>query len=407
MEYSIGSRIKRAWNVFFSREPPNRSGEYYGTGYSYRPDRRRLSRNNDQTILGAIYNRIALDASTVDIRHVKLDSENQYLEDMDSELNNLFNLEANIDQSARAFKHDIYLSLIDEGSVAIVPIETDTDPDDGSFKILSARVGRIVDWFPQHIRVECYDERDGRRKEITVSKATTAIIENPFYSVMNESRSIMKRLSRKLALLDAIDEQSGSGKLDIIIQLPYVVKTEARREQAEKRRKDIESQLTGSKYGIAYTDGSERITQLNRPVENNLMKQVEYLTSMLYSQLGITQGIMDGSASESEMNNYYNRTIEPMVTVVVEEVKRKFLTKTARTQRQSVEFFRDHFKLITISQLAELSDKLSRNEIASSNDMRQVIGWKPSSDPRANELKNKNLREPASTSESNTQPISA
>ena len=326
---------------------------------------------------------------------------------MDSELNNLFNLEANIDQSARAFKHDIYLSLIDEGSVAIVPIETDTDPDDGSFKILSARVGRIVDWFPQHIRVECYDERDGRRKEITVSKATTAIIENPFYSVMNESRSIMKRLSRKLALLDAIDEQSGSGKLDIIIQLPYVVKTEARREQAEKRRKDIESQLTGSKYGIAYTDGSERITQLNRPVENNLMKQVEYLTSMLYSQLGITQGIMDGSASESEMNNYYNRTIEPMVAVVVEEVKRKFLTKTARTQRQSVEFFRDHFKLITISQLAELSDKLTRNEIASSNDMRQVIGWKPSSDPRANELKNKNLREPASTSESNTQPISA
>lgn len=407
MEYSIGSRIKRAWNVFFSREPPNHSVEYYGTGYSYRPDRRRLSRNNDQTILGAIYNRIALDASTVDIRHVKLDSENQYLEDMDSELNNLFNLEANIDQSARAFKHDIYLSLIDEGSVAIVPIETDTDPDDGSFKILSARVGRIVDWFPQHIRVECYDERDGRRKEITVSKATTAIIENPFYSVMNESRSIMKRLSRKLALLDAIDEQSGSGKLDIIIQLPYVVKTEARREQAEKRRKDIESQLTGSKYGIAYTDGSERITQLNRPVENNLMKQVEYLTSMLYSQLGITQGIMDGSASESEMNNYYNRTIEPMVAVVVEEVKRKFLTKTARTQRQSVEFFRDHFKLITISQLAELSDKLTRNEIASSNDMRQVIGWKPSSDPRANELKNKNLREPASTSESNTQPISA
>ena len=407
MEYSIGSRIKRAWNVLFSREPPNRSVEYYGTGYSYRPDRRRLSRNNDQTILGAIYNRIALDASTVDIRHVKLDSENQYLEDMDSELNNLFNLEANIDQSARAFKHDIDLSLIDEGSVAIVPIETDADPDNGSFKILSARVGRIVDWFPQHVRVECYDERDGRRKEITVSKATTAIVENPFYSVMNESRSIMKRLSRKLALLDAIDEQSGSGKLDIIIQLPYVVKTEARREQAEKRRKDIESQLTGSKYGIAYTDGSERITQLNRPVENNLMKQVEYLTSMLYSQLGITQGIMDGSASESEMNNYYNRTIEPMVAVVVEEVKRKFLTKTARTQRQSVEFFRDHFKLITISQLAELSDKLTRNEIASSNDMRQVIGWKPSSDPRANELKNKNLREPAPTSESDVQPISA
>lgn len=407
MESSIGSRFKRAWNVFFSREPPNRSTEYYGTGYSYRPDRHRLSRSNDQTILGAIYNRIALDASTVDIRHVKLDSENQYLEDVNSELNNLFNLEANIDQSARAFKHDIYLSLIDEGSVAIVPIETDTDPDDGSFKIMSARVGRIVDWFPQHIRVECYDERDGRRKEITVKKATTAIIENPFYSVMNESRSIMKRLSRKLALLDAIDEQSGSGKLDIIIQLPYVVKTEARREQAERRRKDIESQLTGSKYGIAYTDGSERITQLNRPVENNLMKQVEYLTSMLYSQLGITQGIMDGSASESEMNNYYNRTIEPMVAVVVEEVKRKFLTKTARTQRQSVEFFRDHFKLITISQLAELSDKLTRNEIASSNDMRQVIGWKPSSDPRAKELKNKNLREPAPTSEPDEQPMPA
>lgn len=405
MAYSIPSRLRNAWNVFFSREPPSRHLEYIGSGYSYRAGRR-LSRGNDQTILGAIYNRIAVDASTIDIRHVRLDGEGQYLEDIDSELNDLFNLEANIDQNARSFKHDIYLSTIDEGVIAIVPIDTDSDPEEGTFKIESARVGRIVDWFPRHVRVECYDERDGRKKEIIVPKATTAIIENPFYSVMNESRSIMKRLSRKLALLDAIDEQSSSGKLDIIIQLPYVIKSDARREQAEKRRKDIENQLTGSKYGIAYTDGTERITQLNRPVENNLMKQVEYLTSMLYSQLGITPGVMDGSASESEMNNYYNRTIEPLVSIVVEEVRRKFLTKTARTQRQSVEFFRDHFKLMTLSQLGELGDKLTSNEIASSNDMRQVIGWKPSSDPRAKELKNKKMKDQPSSAPVQQDPTS-
>lgn len=393
MEYSFGSRMKHAWNVFMGRDSPNNIIEYIGAGSSYRVDRPRLSRGNNQTILGAIYNRIAIDASSVDIRHVRLDDEWQYLEDIDSELNNLFKLEANIDQAARAFKHDIYLSMIDEGSIAIVPIETDGNPDKGTFKIYSARVGRIVDWYPKHVRVECYDERDGQKKEIVVPKKTTAIVENPFYNVMNENRSIMQRLSRKLALLDAIDEQSSSGKLDLIVQLPYVVKSDARREQAEKRRKDIEEQLTGSKYGIAYTDGSERITQLNRPVENNLMKQVEYLTSMLYSQLGITQGIMDGSANEAEMNNYYIRTIEPLVTAVVEELRRKFLTQTARTQKQSIEFFRDRFKLIPLDQLAEIGDKFTRNEIATSNDIRQIIGWRPSSDPRANELKNKNLRD--------------
>lgn len=393
MEYSFGSRMKHAWNVFMGRDSPNNIIEYIGAGSSYRVDRPRLSRGNNQTILGAIYNRIAIDASSVDIRHVRLDDEGQYLEDIDSELNNLFKLEANIDQAARAFKHDIYLSMIDEGSIAIVPIETDGNPDKGTFKIYSARVGRIVDWYPKHVRVECYDERDGQKKEIVVPKKTTAIVENPFYNVMNENRSIMQRLSRKLALLDAIDEQSSSGKLDLIVQLPYVVKSDARREQAEKRRKDIEEQLTGSKYGIAYTDGSERITQLNRPVENNLMKQVEYLTSMLYSQLGITQGIMDGSANEAEMNNYYIRTIEPLVTAVVEELRRKFLIQTARTQKQSIEFFRDRFKLIPLDQLAEIGDKFTRNEIATSNDIRQIIGWRPSSNPRANELKNKNLRD--------------
>lgn len=396
MDYSFGSRLKHAWNAFFSRDPTH-DVTNYGWSNAIRPDRVSSVRGGNKTILAAIYNRIAVDAASIEIRHVKLDGEGQYLEDMDSELNDIFNLEANIDQTARAFRHDIFLSTINEGNVAVVPIDTDSDPDEGTFKILSARVGKIVNWYPQHVRVECYNERTGRKQEITVPKRTTAIIENPFYTVMNESQSIVARLNRKLALLDAIDEQSSSGKLDLIIQLPYVVKTEARREQAEKRRKDIETQLTGSKYGIAYTDGSERITQLNRPVENNLMKQVEYLTSMLYSQLGITQAIMDGSASENEMNNYYTRTIEPLVSAVVDEIKRKFLTKTARTQHQSVMFFRDYFKLVTISQLADISDKLTRNEIATSNDMRQVIGWKPSSDPRANELKNKNISDSSNT----------
>lgn len=395
MAFSFGSRLKHAWNAFFSRDPT--IGHYeYGPSYSFRPDRTRVISGADRTIATAIFNRIALDATSVDIKHVRLDERGRYLEDMQSCLNDILGLEANIDQTGRAFRHDIFSSMLDEGYVAIVPVDTTIDPKkSASFEIESARTGRIVEWLPEHVRVNVYNERAGRREDIIVPKKTTAIIENPFYSVMNESSSVMKRLLRKLALLDAIDEQSSSGKLDLIIQLPYVIKTEQRRQQANQRRQDIVDQLSGSKYGIAYTDGTERITQLNRPVENNLMKQIEYLTSMLYGQLGITQGIMDGTADEKTMLNYFNRVIEPIVAAVVDEMKRKFLSKTARKQRQSIMYFRDPFKLVPVEKLAEISDKLTRNEIASSNEMRQVIGWRPSDDPKADELRNKNLSEPS------------
>lgn len=394
MELSVGSRFKNAWNAFRNREP-TKVFQDIGYGYSYRPDRFRLTRGNERSIVTSVYNRIALDVAAIDIRHVQLDAEGQFCDVVQSGLNNCLSTEANLDQTGRAFIQDAVMSMIDEGCIAIVPVDTDDDPDDTTgYQILSMRVGRIRDWYPKHIRVELYNEETGRKQDIVVPKSTVAIVENPLYSVINEPNSTMQRLIRKLNLLDAVDEQSSSGKLDLIIQLPYVIKTEARRKQAEKRRKDIEQQLAGSKYGIAYTDGTERITQLNRSLENNLMKQIEYLTSMLYSQLGITQSILDGTADDKTMLNYYNRTIEPIIAAIVDEMKRKFLSKTARSQNKSIKFFRDPFKLVPVADLAEISDKFTRNEIATSNEIRQVIGWKPSDDPKADELRNSNLSQP-------------
>ena len=398
---SVFSRIKNAWNVFTGRDPTKDFSYYRGMSSSYRPDRTPLSRGNERTIATSVYNRISMDAAQIEIKHVRLDKDGRYIGTEDSGLNDCFNLEANIDQSGRAFRQDIFLSLLDEGCIAIVPVDTSTDPDEpGTTKIWTMRVGKIVEWFPAHIRVELYNDRKGKREEVIVPKRTVAIVENPLYSVINQPNSIMQRLIRKLNILDSIDEQSGSGKLDLIIQLPYVIKSEARRQQAEMRRKDIEEQLAGSKYGIAYTDGTEHITQLNRAVENNLMKQIEYLTSMLYSQLGINQAILEGSADEETMLNYYNRTIEPIVSAVVDELKRKFLTKTARTQGQSVMSFRDPFKLVPVKELAEISDKMTRNEIMSSNEIRQAIGLVPSKDPAADELRNKNLNQAKEATES-------
>lgn len=394
MELSVGSRFKNAWNAFRNREP-TKVFQDIGYGYSYRPDRFHLTRGNERSIVTSVYNRIALDVAAIDIQHVQLDAEGRFCDVVQSGLNNCLSTEANLDQTGRAFIQDAVMSMMDEGCIAIVPVDTDDDPDDTTgYQILSMRVGRIRDWYPKHIRVELYNEETGRKQDIVVPKSTVAIVENPLYSVINEPNSTMQRLIRKLNLLDAVDEQSSSGKLDLIIQLPYVIKTEARRKQAEKRRKDIEQQLAGSKYGIAYTDGTERITQLNRSLENNLMKQIEYLTSMLYSQLGITQSILDGTADDKTMLNYYNRTIEPIIAAIVDEMKRKFLSKTARSQNKSIKFFRDPFKLVPVADLAEISDKFTRNEIATSNEIRQVIGWKPSDDPKADELRNSNLSQP-------------
>lgn len=394
MELSVGSRFKNAWNAFRNREP-TKVFQDIGYGYSYRPDRFRLTRGNERSIVTSVYNRIALDVAAIDIRHVQLDAEGQFCDVVQSGLNNCLSTETNLDQTGRAFIQDAVMSMMDEGCIAIVPVDTDDDLDDTTgYQILSMRVGRILDWYPKHIRVELYNEETGRKQDIVVPKSTVAIVENPLYAVINEPNSTMQRLIRKLNLLDAVDEQSSSGKLDLIIQLPYVIKTEARRKQAEKRRKDIEQQLAGSKYGIAYTDGTERITQLNRSLENNLMKQIEYLTSMLYSQLGITQSILDGTADDKTMLNYYNRTIEPIIAAIVDEMKRKFLSKTARSQNKSIKFFRDPFKLVPVADLAEISDKFTRNEIATSNEIRQVIGWKPSDDPKADELRNSNLSQP-------------
>lgn len=388
---SILSRAKKAWNIFMNRDQaPDYS--YRGISSSYRPDRVKLSRGNERSIVTSVYNRIAMDAASIDIFHVRLNDEGRYIEKINSGLNYCLTTEANIDQTGRAFKQDIVLSMLDEGCVAIVPVDTNDSPDvTGSYKILTMRTGKIVDWYPKDVRIQVYNDNTGTKEEITVPKSYVGIVENPLYAVMNEPNSTMQRLIRKLNLLDTVDEHSSSGKLDLIIQLPYLIKTEARRQQAEQRRKDIEAQLSGSKYGIAYTDGTEHITQLNRAVENNLMSQVEYLTSMLYSQLGITQGILDGSADEKTMLNYYNRTIEPILSAIVDEMKRKFLTKTARSQLQSISFFRDPFKLVPVNELAEISDKMTRNEIMSSNEIRQIIGMKPANDPKADELRNKNL----------------
>ena len=394
MEMSFGSRLKHAWNAFTGNVQMNYRD--LGMSYSYRADRPRMSRGNERSIVTSVYNRIALDVAALNVQHVRLDENGRFLSVIDDGLNNCLTLEANVDQTARSFIQDVVISMFDEGSVAIVPVDTTTDPNvSGSYDIQSLRVGQILDWYPQYIRTRVYNEQTGRKEDIVVPKSAVAIIENPLYAVINEPNSTMQRLIRKLNLLDVIDEQSGSGKLDLIIQLPYVIKTEAKRQQAENRRKDIESQLSGSKYGIAYTDGTEHITQLNRSVNNNLMSQIEYLTSMLYSQLGITQSILDGTADEKTMLNYNNRTIEPIISAIVDEMKRKFLTKTARSQRQSISFFRDPFKLVPVNEIAEIADKFTRNEIMTSNEIRQVVGMKPSDDPRADELRNKNLSEPS------------
>lgn len=405
MEMSFGSRLKHAWNAFTGNIQMNYRD--LGMSYSYRADRPRMSRGNERSIVTSVYNRIALDVAALNVQHVRLDENGRFLSVIDDGLNNCLTLEANVDQTARSFIQDVVISMFDEGSVAIVPVDTTTDPNvSGSYDIQSLRVGQILDWYPQYIRTRVYNEQTGRKEDIVVPKSAVAIIENPLYAVINEPNSTMQRLIRKLNLLDVIDEQSGSGKLDLIIQLPYVIKTEARRQQAENRRKDIESQLSGSKYGIAYTDGTEHITQLNRSVNNNLMSQIEYLTSMLYSQLGITQSILDGTADEKTMLNYNNRTIEPIISAIVDEMKRKFLTKTARSQRQSISFFRDPFKLVPVNEIAEIADKFTRNEIMTSNEIRQVVGMKPSDDPRADELRNKNLSEPSgSDQQSEEAPI--
>ena len=393
MEMDIGSRLKHAWNAFMNRDPTEVDYDI-GPAYYYRPDRPRLTRGNERSIVTAVYNRIALDVSDIDIRHVRLDENGRYIEDIDSGLNNCLTVEANIDQTGKAFIQDVVMSMLDEGCVAIVPVDTTLNPKvTGSYDINSMRTGKIIQWYPQHVKVNLYNDKTGRKEEVILPKSMVAIVENPLYAVMNEPNSTLQRLIRKLNLLDYVDEQTGAGKLDLIIQLPYVIKSNARRQQAEDRRADIERQLKDSKYGIAYTDGTERITQLNRPVENNLMKQIEYLTSMLYSQLGINQTVLDGTADEKTMLNYTNRSIGPIISAIVDEMKRKFLTKTARSQMQSIRYFKDPFKLVPVNEIAEISDKLTRNEIASSNEIRQIIGWKPSQDPAADELRNKNLNQ--------------
>lgn len=386
-------RLQHAWNAFVDRNDDYRLQPFdFGAAYGSRPDRVRFRVHNERSIIAAIYTRVSVDVAQIDIRHVKKDSSGRYKEDYPSGLHNIFNVEANIDQGARHFKQDIVQTLFDEGTIALVPVDTNISPENGgSLEIETMRVGIIKQWFPRHVRVECYNDRTGRREEITLEKKAVGIVENPLYTVMNEPNSTLQRLIRKLNLLDSVDEQSSSGKLDMIIQLPYVIKSEMRREQAEKRRKDIEFQLKDSQYGIAYTDGTEKITQLNRPAENNLLKQVEYLTEMLYGQLGITAEVMNGTADEKAMLNYMNRTIEPILTAIVEELRRKFLTKTGRTQGQDVMFFRDPFKLVPMSDLAEMADKFTRNEIVTSNEFRQFIGMKPSTDPKADQLRNSNM----------------
>lgn len=395
MKETIGSKLKRAWNIFMNRDPTSyQETSYFGSSYGYRPDRIRMTRGHERSIVTAICNRIALDVSAISLVHARVDENGHFLEYIDDTLHQCLTVEANIDQTGRALRQDIVMSMLDEGCVAIVPVEADFDPDENnSYKIYSLRTGKILEWMPQHVRVRLYNETTGRFAEVVVAKKYTAIMENPLFAVMNEPNSTMQRLIRKLNILDAIDEQSGSGKLDLIIQLPYVIKSQARKEQAEQRRRDIEQQLSGSKYGIAYTDGTEHITQLNRGVENNLMSQIEYLTKMLYSQLGITESVMDGTANEETMINYHNRTVEPILASIADEMTRTFLTKTARTQKQAISFFRDPFKIAPVSQIAEIADKLTRNEIMTKNEVRSIIGMRPSDDPRANELRNSNINQ--------------
>ena len=390
MSLNLSTRLVHAWNAFTSRDPT----QYIitGPGYSSRPDRPRLSRGNEKSIATSIFNRIALDVSSVSIKHCRLDKNGRYVEDIDSGLNNCLTLEANKDQTGRAFIQDAVLSMLDEGCVALVPVETTIDPkNSNSYQIDSMRTGKITEWYPDMVRVRLYNDRTGEKEEILLPKSQVAIIENPLYAVVNEYNSTMQRLIRKLSLLDVTDEQTASGKLDLIIQLPYVIKTEARRQQAERRRKDIIEQLAGSQYGIAYIDGTEKITQLNRSLENNLLKQVEYLTNMVYSQLGITQSVLDGTADEKTMLNYTNRTVEPIISAIVDELKRKFLTKTARSQLQSIVYFRDPFRLVPVNDIAEIADKFTRNEIMTSNEIRQIVGMQPSKDPKADELVNSNI----------------
>lgn len=388
----FASRLKRSWNAFFNRDPTEAYHEEEG-GYYYRPDRPRMSRGNERSIITAIYNRIALDVSAISIQHVRLDENDRYLSTMDSTLNRCLNLEANIDQTGRSFIQDVVMSMFDEGCVAIIPVDTTRDPEKGTFEVLTLRTGKILEWFPKSVKVRAYDDRSGQKKDIILPKEMVAIVENPLFAVINEPNSTMQRLIRKLNLLDVVDDRNNSGKLDLIIQLPYTVRTETRRQQAEMRRTDIENQLMGSKYGIAYTDGTEKVTQLNRPIENNLMSQIEYLTNMLYSQLGITSSILDGTADDKTMLNYNNRTIEPIISAITDELKRKFLSQTARTQGQSIMFFRDPFKLVPVNDIAEIADKFTRNEIMTSNEIRQIVGMKPSDDPKADELRNSNLNQ--------------
>lgn len=389
---TLRKRIKNAWNVFTTRDPTEQPVFHdYGISYGYRPDRIRLTRGNERSIVNAVYNRIAIDVASIDVKHVKTDENDVFIEEIDSFLNDVLQTEANIDQTGRNLMIDAVISLLDEGVIAIIPVDIDEDEETDSFDVLSLRVAKIIQWYPEHVKVRVYNEKTGYKQDIVINKRSVCIVENPFYSVMNEPNSTLQRLIRKLNLLDAIDEQTGSGKLDIIIQLPYVIKTEARKKQAEDRRKDIEAQLAGSKYGIAYTDGTERITQLNRPAENNLLTQIEYLTSMLYSQLGITEEVLNGTADEKTMLNYYNRTIEPIMSAIIDEMKRKLLTWNARKEGQSIKFFRNPFKLVPVTEMAEIADKFGRNEILTPNEIRGIVGFKPSDDPQANELRNRNI----------------
>lgn len=393
----FGERLQHAWNAFVSNKDPTYQFRDYGMSYSTRPDRVRFTMGNEKSIITAVYNKVAIDVSAITIKHVRLDENNRLKEIIDSTLNNCLSIEANVDQTGRSLIQDIVMSMFDEGCVAIVPIDTTIDPTvSDSYAINSLRTGKILQWYPKNVKVRVYNENTGQKEELILPKKLVGIVENPFYSIMNEPNSTMQRLIRKLNLLDVIDEQSSSGKLDLIVQLPYVIKTPSRKAQAENRRADLERQLSGSKYGIAYTDGTEKITQLNRPIDNNLMNQVEYLTHMFYSQLGITQSILDGTADEKTMLNYFNRTIEPIISSIVDEMIRKFLTKTARSQRQSIFYFRDPFRLVPVSQIAEIADKFTRNEITTSNEIRQVIGMSPSDDPEADVLRNKNLNVPES-----------
>lgn len=397
-------RLQHGWNAFMNKDPtPYRQN--VGPGYSYRPDRPRLSRGNERSIVTSLFNRVALDVAALNITHCKVDDNGRFVSTVESKLNSCLTLEANLDQTGRAFIQDVVMSMLDEGCVAIVPVDTDINPEvSGSYDILSMRTGKVMEWYPKHVKVRLYNENTGLKEDVTLPKSSVAIIENPLFAVVNEPNSTLQRLMRKLALLDVVDEQSSAGKLDMIIQLPYTIKSEARRTQAESRRKDIEAQLTNTKYGIAYVDATEKITQLNRPLENNLMKQIEYLTSMLYSQLGITQSILDGTADEQTLLNYHSRTIEPIISAIVDEMKRKFLTKTARTQKQTITFFRDPFKLVPVNNIADIADKFTRNEVLTSNEIRQIIGFKPSEDPKADELRNSNLNHPDEQAQAGQMP---